>query len=229
MATVEILDDSKLGILIHRIIDGEVDLYETIVRKYNKYLYKVGRSYGFGHQATEDMMQETFVNAYLHLKDFQNRSSFKTWIVRIMLHQCYYVRHRSKFRREQPGENEIDDRLKPVFISSSEKLDRKVSNHELKENIEKAIVEIPEQYRNVFTLRELDGLSVKDTAEMLGLTESNVKVRLSRAKAMLRTALEKTYDPEDIFEFNLIYCTPLVERVMDTIKKIRSANGIAEE
>lgn len=228
MTTVNTLNEMRLDELIQRIINGEIDLYEEIVRMYDKYLYKVGRSYGFGHQTTEDMMQETFVNAFLHLKDFENRSSFKTWIVKIMLHQCYYKKHRSKFRREIAVDG-IGEGTKPVFTSTPDKPEHIVSNHELKENLEKAIVKIPEQFRNVFTLRELDGLNVRETADALNITESNVKVRLSRAKAMLRTQLEKMYMPEEIFEFNLIHCTPLVEGVMQTIKEIRSANGLAAD
>ena len=68
---------------------GETALYEIIIRRYNPYLYKTGRSYGYNHQDTEDLMQETFINAYTNLKKFENRSSFKTWVTRIMLNNCF--------------------------------------------------------------------------------------------------------------------------------------------
>lgn len=208
--------------IIANVLNGDVERYAFIVKIFDKYLYKIGRSYGFDHQTTEDLMQETFVNAYIHLKDFERRSTFKTWISKIMLHQCYYKKNRSKFRRERSlGEAENENEVfQPVFGTPVGKPEKMTSNNELKENIEKAIVNIPEDYRLVFTLRELNGLSIRETALALGLTESNVKVRLSRAKGLLRTELRKTYQPEEIFEFNLIYCDGLVKRVMEAIKNL---------
>ncbi|MGB3075596.1 MAG: sigma factor-like helix-turn-helix DNA-binding protein, partial [Chitinophagales bacterium] len=70
----------------------------------------------------------------------------------------------------------------------------------------------------VFAMREINGLNVKETAEALDISETNVKVRLNRAKTMLRKEVEKAYNPEDIFEFNLIYCDAMVSRVMNRIK-----------
>ena len=65
--------------MISRIVSGEIKLYEDIIHQYNGYLYKIGRSYGFGHADVEDLMQETYINAYISLGKFENRSSFKTW------------------------------------------------------------------------------------------------------------------------------------------------------
>jgi RNA polymerase sigma factor (sigma-70 family) len=94
---------------------------------------------------------------------------------------------------------------------------RSVVNKELKNVIEAALKNLPEDYRMTFTLRELTGLSVSDTAELLHITASNVKVRLNRAKVMLRKEIEKVYSPEDIYEFNLIYCDRIVNEVMKKI------------
>jgi len=90
-------------------------------------------------------------------------------------------------------------------------------NKEFRNIVENALHKIPEEYRLVFTLRELNGFSVAEAAEILAISESNVKVRLNRAKTMLRSQMEKMYAPEDIFEFNLIYCDRIVERVMTKI------------
>lgn len=90
-------------------------------------------------------------------------------------------------------------------------------NNELGNVLERALNRIPEDYRIVFTLRELNGLSVADTTEALDITESNVKVRLNRAKKMLRLEIEKLYSPEEIYEFNLRYCDAMVDRVMKAI------------
>lgn len=222
MISEDYRDDSRLRQIIQRVITGEIELYANIVKEFDKYLYKIGRSYGFDHPSTEDLMQEVFVKVYLHLKDFEFKSSFKTWIVSIMLHECYYKKYRSKFRKEVYSGDVMEAWNEPVFITAPPKPEKTVANNELKENLEKAILSIPEGYRMVFTLRELSGLSGHETAEVLGISEGNVKVRLSRAKAMVRTELEKTYRTEEIFEFNLIYCDPLVQRVMEAIRNLKN-------
>lgn len=79
-------------------------------------------------------------------------------------------------------------------------------------------------YRLVFTLREVNGLNVAETADALNISETNVKVRLNRAKTMLRKEVEKSYSAEDIFEFNLVYCDAMVQRV---INKIKESNWLA--
>ena len=92
-----------------------------------------------------------------------------------------------------------------------------MANTELGNVIENALRRIPEDYRIVFTLRELNGLSTADTVEALHISESNVKVRLNRARKMLQTEIVKMYSPEEIFDFNLRYCDGMVERVMQRI------------
>jgi len=96
-----------------------------------------------------------------------------------------------------------------------------VANRELHLVIENALKQVPIDYRIVFSLREINGLNVLETAEALCISESNVKVRLNRAKTMLRKEIEKAYTAEDIFEFNLKYCDAMVSRVMNNLKNIK--------
>lgn len=214
----ETSDSFLIDELLQKIVTGDTNLYAQVVRMYDGYLYKIGRSYGYDHQSTEDLMQDAFVNAYLHLKDFKDASSFKTWIVQIMLHECYHKKHKSAYQKEVYTAERPDEMKASVFNQNYKDLDAIVNNHELKEHIEKAIVDIPEMYRAVFILRELTELSVQETALSLSISEANVKVRLNRAKTMLRQQLYKTYSPEDIFAFNLIYCDAVVERVMVAVR-----------
>ena len=202
--------------IIRRIQKGEISLYELLIRRYNSFLYKIGRSYRYNHQDTEDLMQETYINAYCNLAKFESRSSFKTWLTKIMLHQCYHKRHKFSFQKEVAVENSAAEKSTPMFQNDSN-TERTVVNKELGHALEVALNRIPETYRMVFTLRELNGLSVAETAEAMDVSENNIKVRMNRAKAMLRTELEKMYSPNDIFEFNLIYCDAMVEKVMDGI------------
>lgn len=76
--------------IINRIAEGETRLYEILIKRYNSALYKIGRSYRYNHEDTEDLMQETYINAFYNLQKFENRSSFKTWLTRIMLNNCFH-------------------------------------------------------------------------------------------------------------------------------------------
>lgn len=198
--------------IIRMIREGEPGLFEVLIRRNNPYLYKVGRSYGYSHEDVQDLMQDTFVNAYLHLQDFEQRSSFKTWIIRIMLNQCYHKTQRSSYKNETPTDA-IPEKAIPMFSPHSQDTDKTVISREIHHVIENALLTIPLEYRVVFSLREINGMNTAETAEALSISEANVKVRLNRAKKMLREEIEKIYSPEEIFEFNLIYCNAIVEGV----------------
>lgn len=205
--------------IIQRIKSGDKPLYELIVRRFNPYLYKVGRSYNYNHEDTQDLMQDTYVDAFRNLISFEGRSSFKTWIVRIMLNNCYRKKEKFSYKNEFPQET-INENLKPMFNNSNNDANRQINSRELGTIIERSLAAIPEDYRLVFSLREMNGLSVAETADILQISESNVKTRLSRAKTMLRTELERSYTEAEIYEFNLIYCDDMVNRVMEKINNI---------
>ena len=181
-------------------------------------MYKVGRSYNYSHEDTQDLMQESFIDAYKNLSKFVNRSSFKSWIIKIMLNHCFRKKKKFSFKNEIVAE--IMDNSEPMFKRSENDTYKVVANRELHCIIEKALGSVPFDYRMVFTLREMNGLSVSETAKALDISEANVKVRLIRAKTMLRKEIEKSYSAEEIFEFNLIYCDAIVDHVMQTIAKL---------
>lgn len=205
--------------IIERINGGEIKLYEVLIRRYNSFIYRIGRTYKYNHQDTEDLMQETYIAAFRHLRQFENRSAFKTWLIRIMLNQCYQKKHRLRDKKEILSDDlSIYNTKKMQTASNNETI---AVNKELGRILEDAIQAIPEDYRLVFALRELNGFNVSETADLLHITESNVKTRLSRAKQMLRTRVEKMYSPQEIFAFNLIYCDGMVDRVMQKINEIK--------
>lgn len=204
--------------VIGRVIDGEKAPYEIIVRHFNPYLYKIGRSYNYNHEDTQDLMEETFVDAYKNLLQFEGRADFKTWIIRIMMNNCYRKRGKASFKNEiMQDANEYST---PMFTNSYNDTDKIIQNRELGHIIENALRKIPFDYRMVFSLREINGLNVSETAEMLGISEANVKVRLNRAKIMLRRDVEDAYSANELFEFNLLYCDPMVEKVMNKINEL---------
>ncbi|HMI06238.1 MAG TPA: sigma-70 family RNA polymerase sigma factor [Flavobacterium sp.] len=207
--------------IIGKITAGQIGLFEILIRRYNPYLYKTGRAYNYSHEDTQDLMQDAFIDAYMNLSKFENRSTFKTWIVKIMLHNCYRKQQKSSYKNEV--RTAISDHSKPLFSSQNHTDTNSVTmNRELSNVIENALKEVPSDYRMVFTLREMNGMNVAETAEILSISEANVKVRLNRAKAMLRKGIEKSYSADDIFEFNLIYCNAIVNKVMQRINNLEA-------
>jgi len=204
--------------IIENILSGEIAQYEIFIRRNNPFLYKVGRSYNYNHEDTQDLMQESFIDAYKNLSKFENRSSFKSWIIKIMLNHCFRKKKKFSFKNEIVAE--IMDSSEPMFKRSENDTYKMVANRELHCIIEKALGSVPFDYRMVFSLREMNGLNVSETAKALEISEANVKVRLNRAKTMLRKEIEKSYSAEEIFEFNLIYCDAIVDHVMQTITEL---------
>lgn len=197
-------------ILIQRILDGEKSLFENIIRKYNKRLYRIGMSILNHDMEVEDAIQVTYINIYRSLADFENRSSFCTWLTRIMLHECLARKDkklRLKVMNEEQDQN-FKNMTTPVHL---------LINKELNTALETAIADLPEKYRLVFVLREVEDLSVKETAEVLSLKETNIKVRLNRAKTMLRENLQG-YMKENVYSFHLNRCDRIVRQVFKVLQ-----------
>ncbi|ELM3644759.1 sigma-70 family RNA polymerase sigma factor [Flavobacterium psychrophilum] len=205
--------------VVQKIVTGEVELFEIIIRRNNPSLYKVGRSYNYNHEDTQDLMQDTYIDAFTSLSKFENRSTFKTWIIKIMLNNCY--KKQQKWSAKNIITAEINEKSTPMYSNNQHTdTNKMVTNRELNLVIENALQQIPIDYRMVFSLREVNGLNVLETADTLNISEANVKVRLNRAKSMLRKEVAKSYSTEDIFEFNLVYCDRMVEIVMNKLKNL---------
>jgi RNA polymerase sigma factor (sigma-70 family) len=216
---MKILEQYSDAAIIGKVLEGELALFEILIRRNNPFLYKTGRSYNFNHEDTQDLMQDSFIDAYTGLKNFENRSSFKTWVIRIMLNNCFRKTQRSAYKNEVA--NEITDKSIPMFTGQEHTdANKTVVNRELNTVIENALQQMPLDYRMVFSLREMNGLKIAETAAVLNTSEANVKVRLNRAKTLLRKEIEKFYSPEDIFEFNLRYCDAITNNIMDKLKSM---------
>ncbi len=204
--------------IIERVVSGEKSLYELIVRRYNPYLYKIGRSYNYNHEDTQDLMQDTYVDVYRNLQQFEQRANFKTWIAKIMLNNCFRKKEKLSYKNEFA--QEVKENATPMFTNKHNEGHHEILNKELNSVIETALEHIPMEYKMVFSLREINSLSTEETAEVLDISVPNVKIRLNRAKTMLREQMLKSYAPEEIYDFNLIYCDAMVEKVMNRIDSI---------
>ena len=156
-------------------------------------------------------MQTAYINAYLHLDKFKNNSSFATWLTRIMINQCLgQIRKTSLIRTNIRSQDNSINMVTP---------DSELNNKELSALLENAIEQLPEKYRLVFVLREVEDLSVKETSEVLEIAPSNVKTRLNRAKTMLKDHL-KGYMKEHVYAFHLTRCDRIVADVLTALKII---------
>jgi len=196
--------------IVLKVLNGETQLYEYLIRKYNLRLYRISMSIINDDQEAEDIMQTTYLNAYRQLANFKHQSSFSTWIIRILINESLLHKKRKLKLEKLRMENNYKDYQKESPLDS-------LINKELKVVLEKAVSRLPEKYRIVFMMREVQEMSVSETMEALGLGESNVKIRLARAKAMLRKELGAYWQPNQLFEFNLIRCDVIVDHVMKQI------------
>jgi len=209
-AKTGILPDSEL---ITRILQGEKDLYALIVRRYNQRLYRVGMGILDNDAEVEDAMQVTYISAWENLGKFKFRSSFSTWLTRIMINESLLrIKKRKHFlEMKEDTINHYQQSIRQQNAVS------RLMNADLRKTLEEAIHKLPEKYRTVFILREIENMSVSETKECLAISEITVKVRLNRAKSMLRNALSELYKSEDVFEFHLSRCDRMVENVMSRI------------
>lgn len=205
--------------LIKRILGGEKELYEILVRRNNQKLYRVIRGYLSKEEEIEDAMQNAYLNAYEKLYQFKLNASFSTWLIRIGINEAL-ARLREKNRAyhviSDHGEYKMNSILE--FPDSNQLNPQKnMIRQETKQLLEDAIDQLDLKYRTVYIMKEVEEMSVKEVAEALDLTESNVKVRLHRARAMLKEILYELSADKTIFEFGFGRCDRITERVMDNI------------
>ncbi|MCJ0742717.1 sigma-70 family RNA polymerase sigma factor [Pedobacter montanisoli] len=192
--------------LIEQIVQGKNHLFEVLIRRYNQRLFRIGMSILGEEAEVEDAMQSAYMNAYEHLKRFEKRSSFGTWLTKIMLNQCFQQQKKMK-------KVVLTGMEHPEKAAYSETPEKVLINKELNKVLEQAIWKLPEKYRLVFVLRELEALSVRETSLTLEIDEPNVKVRLNRAKTMLKDTLG-SYMKAHTYQFHLDRCDRIVDGVL---------------
>ena len=159
-------------------------------------IYRLGLKMLGNAQDAEDILQNTFLNALTHLPDFEGRSSVSTWLYRIAANEALMLirKRKSNINIEDMQPEDADDvPLPETFVDWSVLPEKELLSNEGKKAIEAAIKKLPESLRMVFILRDVEDLSIKETAEILNLTEVNVKTRLLRARMALREQLSSYY------------------------------------
>lgn len=209
--------------VVGRVLAGETELYEIIMRRYNQRLFRVARSVLRDDNEAELVMQDAYVSAYLHLEQFAGKARFSTWLTRIAFHEALAHLRRGKRFVDLDSLAESPRGHEPMMVSRERDPEQKVFDQELKSVLEDSLDALPENYRSVFTLREIEGLDTAETAECLGISPESVKVRLHRARGLLRRQL---YDRSggvirEAYPFHLVRCDRVVEAVLRRIREGR--------
>ena len=185
--------------LIRAINSGQTDKFHDLVKRYEQKLYNFGLRMCRDHSDAEDMIQETFLNVFRYLKDFRYETKFKNWLYKVAASTCIKKRRKSKFAPEKElslddflpaNETEVPDHVPDWALIPLDKL----LNQELSNTINQEILSLPKKYRLVIVLRDIEGFSTAETAQILNLSPSNVKVRLHRARLYLRDKLKGYFE-----------------------------------
>jgi RNA polymerase sigma-70 factor (ECF subfamily) len=184
--------------LVRRALARDETAVRAIIKAHNRRLYRLARGILRNDGEAEDVVQETYVRAFTHLKDFRGDSSLSTWLSRIAMNEAL-----GRLRRQRPGvelsslpqgmlEAQI---IQFPLMSAADDPEKSMAQREIQHAVEGAIDELPEPFRIVFITRVLEGMNVEETAEILDLKPETVKTRLHRARTMLRDNVEKKIGP----------------------------------
>jgi RNA polymerase sigma-70 factor, ECF subfamily len=206
--------------VVRRVRTGDSALFEVLMRRHNQRVYRVARAVVKDEADVEDVMQQAYINAFTHLQQFEERSQFSTWLTRIVLHEAFNRRRKAQRSASLGAGDSHPDEDRGDFMDSFESPaadpERQAYAHELTRVLEAAVDTLPETYRIVFMLRDVEGLSTQETGEALGLGAEAVKTRLHRARAMIRRAV--TAQIGDVapgtFQFHAPRCDRVVEATL---------------
>ena len=188
------------------------------MRRHNQRLYRVVRAILRSEHDVEDVMQQTYVNAFTHLHQFEERSRFSTWLTRIALNEAFGSRRRMRLVDPVPPDEEEGSPMH-AMRSTQPDPERQAYAQELQRLIEAAIDALPEGYRLVFMLRDVEGLSTSETGEDLGLGVDVIKTRLHRARLMLRRSVTERLGgvAPGVFPFQAPRCDRVVKGVFSRL------------
>ena len=185
--------------LVQAINDGRTERFQELVLKYQQRLYNFGMRMCGEPRDAEDLVQETFLNVFRYLNGFRYETKFKNWLYRVATTTCLKAKRKPKHAPERelsleafmPGEGEELPDQAPAWAQRP--LDQ-LLNEELADHIRTAIIELPKKYRMVAVLRDQEGFSTDETAQILGISVANTKVRLHRARLFMREKLKGYFD-----------------------------------
>ncbi len=197
------MSDSGTELTDHHLItqfkEGSMDAMEAIVDRYENRIFNFGLKMCGQLQDAEDITQDTFLNAYKYLKSFREETKLKNWLFKLASTACLRKRRKKKcepdreLSLETSFENKDGTSGTYNIPDGSDDPSHKVLQAEMKAIIDRSIESLPHKYRLVFNLRDMEGFSTKETAEILGISVESVKTRLHRARLALREKISSAY------------------------------------
>jgi RNA polymerase sigma-70 factor (ECF subfamily) len=209
--------------VVDLVLAGRTALFELLMRRHNERLYRAARAILKDDREAEDVMQQAYVNAFTHLRQFNGQARFATWLTRIAVNEALArARRRGKYAAFDENAGDVETLMSCNPAPSPE---RQAFTGELRELLEWAIDSLPDGAREVFVLREVEGLSTAEAAASLDVSEDVVKARLSRARASLRRSLYQRTGATapEAFRFYRPRCDEVVSAVLDRITGLTPA------
>ena len=212
------LDDTRL---VQQVQRGNPAAFAALMRRYNQRLYRTARAILKDDSGAEDALQEAYVAAYRHIGEFRGDAAISTWLTRIVVNQALQALRKTRRERVVVPFDETPDGARTMDIADapSGTPENMMLRAEMRRLVEGKIDELPESYRTVFMLREVEDMTVDETAAALGIPGATVRSRLFRAKARLRESLAEEMDvaTQDVFGFDGERCDRIVCAVLARI------------
>lgn len=203
--------------LVKRVVAGDKELYELLMRRHNQKLYRVIAGYISNHDDIADTMQDTYLRAYEKLYQFKFNAKFSTWLIRIGINMALArIKSKKHIQLNQMSE-EVQKTLLNKMESSRPNPEKKIIQQEAKQILENAIQNLEPKYRVIYILREIENMNMAEIVDCLEITNVNAKVRLHRARVMIKKDLYGLSSTTEMFEFGSKKCDALVEGVMALI------------
>lgn len=214
-------DDAELLALVRA---GSQDAVRLLVRRHNQQLFRVARGVLKDDGEAEDVVQEAYVRAFTGLDGFRGDSAFSTWLVRIALNEALgRIRRRRRMAGRTVQEIEAAGGQVLMFPHSMRASDpeEEAGRDHVRRMLEQALDTVPDAFRLVFILRDVEGLSAEETAERLAIRPETVRTRLHRARRLLRTVLERDLAQRfaDVFPFDGRRCAEIADRVTERLER----------
>jgi RNA polymerase sigma-70 factor (ECF subfamily) len=220
-ASLDTLDD---GALVERARQRDGAAVRLIMQRHNRRLFRTARGVLHDDAEAEDVVQETYVRAFTHLDGFRGEAQLSTWLTRIALNEAL---GRLRRRRNTVGLKDIDamneqGEARVIYLSSARQgsdPEAAAAQAEVQRLLERAVDQLPEHFRLVFMLRDIEEMSVEETASQLGLRPETVKTRLHRARRLLRQSLDRTLSSAvgDVFPCAGARCSRITQAVLERL------------
>ena len=219
-AQADLLADEEI---VRRVLTGDLAAFELIMRRYNQRLFRIVRSIVANDDESEDILQDTYVRAYEHLRQFAGLAKFSTWLTKIAIHTA--LARRRKQARLQTVNFHDPEHVNMAPLTNQPEAAQAASIQELGHILRRAVDDLPDDLRTVFAMRMIEELDTRDTACCLDLTEANVKVRLHRARALLRERIDAQIGVEvrQLYQFGGARCDRIVRAVQARLAQLKHA------